>query len=144
MLISAVACIDYGYGRHFAGILGCPFKVVPHDDDVGIVRHHHNRVLQGFSFRSARHFGVGKANHLRAEPISGCLEAKAGASARLEEQSGNYPSLEKAAIRVLLKLLRHPDEVLYLFARVIGYGYKASVFHRFVVFLCKDKKKIRD
>ena len=141
MLIGSIACIDDGHRRHLAGILGCTLQIMTHHDNVGIIRHHHNRVLQGLALRAACHLWVGKANDFCAKTIGCSLEAETRASAWFEEQCGNYSSLEKTTVGVLLKLLCHTDQIFNLLARMVGNGYKASNLHHFTVFLCKDSKK---
>ena len=141
MLVCSVTRINYGNRRHFAGILGCALQIMTHNDDVGIIRHHHNRVFECLPLRAARHFRIGKANDFRAKTIRRSLKAETGASAWLEEQCGNNSSLEKATIGMLLELLCHTDKILYLLSCMVSYGYKASTLHCFHVFLCKDKKK---
>ena len=141
MLIGTVSRIDDGHRRHLAGILGCTFQIMTHDDDVGIVRYHHYRVLQRLTLRAARHLRVCKADDLRTKTIGCRLEAETSTRAWLKEQGGNYSSLEQATVGVLLKLLRHADEVLYLLSRMVGYSYKTSIFHCFSFFCAKVQIK---
>ena len=142
VLIGSVTRIHDGHRRNLAGILGSSLQIVAHHDYVGIVRHHHDCVLQGLALCSAGHLGVGKTDDFRSKAIGRSLEAEARSCARLEEQSGNYSTLEKPAVGVLLELLRHTDEVLDFLARMVSDGYKTSTLHYFLIFLCKDSKKV--
>ena len=143
MLVGAVAGIDDGYGRYFAGILGRSLQIMPHHDDVGVVGYHHNRVLEGLTLRAAGHLGVGKTDDFCSKTVGSSLEAETCACTGLKEQCCHNSPLQQAAIGMLLELLRHSDEILYLFAGVMSYGYETSIFHCFTIFSCKDTKKRR-
>ena len=129
MLVCAVAGIDDGHGGHLGGILRRALYVVAHDDDVGVVRHHEQRVLQRLALGAAGHFGVGKADDARTEAVGGRLEAEACARGRLEEKSGNHLALEELAVGVTLKLARHLYQVEDFLAREVGNGDKIMFFH---------------
>ena len=62
MHVCAVAGVDDRDGSHLAGILRRALDVVAHGDDVGIVAHHQDGVLEGLAFSGAGSLGVGEAN----------------------------------------------------------------------------------
>ena len=129
MLVGSVAGIDDGHGRHLAGILRRPFQVVAHDNDVGIVGHHHDGILQRFALSAAGHLGVGKSYHLSAKAVGRRLEAETGAGAGLEEEGCHDATFQQTTVGMPLKLLSHTNEILNLLAGMMSYGYKASGFH---------------
>ena len=124
VLVGSVARIDNGYGGNLAGIASCPFEIVAHDDDVGIVGHHHNGVLQRLALGAAGHLRVGKADDTGSEAIGGGLKAEAGAGAGLEKERGHYLALQQFTVGMALKLAGHLYHVENLFASEVGDGYE--------------------
>ena len=93
VLVGSVSGVDDGHGSNLAGIARCAFEIVAHDDDVCIVRHHHDCVLQGLTFCAAGHFGVGKTDDAGAEAVGGRLERQTGARGGLKEERSHHLAL---------------------------------------------------
>ena len=127
--MGTVAGIDYGHRSYFAGILCSPFDVVAHGYHVGIVGHHQDCIFQSLAFADARHLGIGKSYHSRTKPVSGCLEAKAGAGRGFVKQGCYDFALEKFTVGMALKLFRHVNKIENLLTRQAFYAYKIMFVH---------------
>ena len=77
MLVSAVACIDDRHVGHFAGIACCTFEVVTHHDDIGIVRHHLDSVLERLALRRRTAVWIAESDDTCAKTVAGCFKTEA-------------------------------------------------------------------
>ena len=93
MLVGTIAGIDDGNGCDLRGIACRAFQVVAHDDDVGIVRYHHNGILQRFALGTARDFRVGKTDNACSQAVGSRFETQAGACAGFKEERGDDTTL---------------------------------------------------
>ena len=88
MLMTAVTGIDYRNPAVAGGTQRGAFLGMAHGGDVGIAADDADGVRNGLAFGSAGDARVGEAQHLPAEIQHGRFKGKAGAGARLVEQSG--------------------------------------------------------
>ena len=100
-----------------------------HDDDVGIVGHHLDCVLERLTFRGARCFRVGETDNPGPQSISGSLEAEPGSGGGFEEKCRHNFSFKNFPVRMSLHFACHVEQVLYFLVAVGRYGDDASVRH---------------
>ena len=74
-----------------------------HYDEVGIVAHHLDSVLQSLSFRCGSGGGVGEPYDSSAETVDGCLKAEARAGGRLEKESRHYFAVKDFSVGIGLE-----------------------------------------
>ena len=127
VLVRPVAGIDHRHRREFTRIEGSPFEIVAHHDHIAVVRHHHNRVFEGFALCRRRHFRVGKSDDACAESVRGRLKRKACARAGLEKQGGDNAPVEELAVGTQFKFVRHLHEIQDFLAREVRDTHQAAV-----------------
>ena len=85
VLVGSVAGVHDGHVGHLAGIAGGSLQVVAHHDDVGIVAHHLDGILQRLALRRAGSLGVAEADDACAQAVGRRLEAEACARRGFEK-----------------------------------------------------------
>ena len=103
VLVGAVAGIDHGHVGDLGGIFGRSLEEVAHHDEVHVVRHHLDGILERLPLCGGGGGGVGEAYYAGAEAVCGRLEAEARAGGRLEEQGSHHLAVEDVAVRVCLE-----------------------------------------
>ena len=103
VLVGTVAGVDDGHRCNLRGVTGGPFEVVPHDDQVDIVAHHHDGVFQRLALRRAGGAGVGEADDSSAQSVDGSLETEAGAGRWLEEERGHDFAFQNLLVGISLE-----------------------------------------
>ena len=111
MLVGSVTGIDDRHRGHFRGIARTAFERMPHDDEVYVVGHHLNSVLEAFSLTDTGVAGVRETDDSCAKTVDRRLKAQTGPGGRLEEDTGHHLVAEKGLRLVVLKLLRHIEDV---------------------------------
>ena len=129
MHVCTVACIDDRHWSHLAGILCCAFDEVAHGDNIGIVAHHEDGILERFALGGAGSLGIREADDTGTEAVGCGLETELCTSRRLEEKGRNDLSLQQLPVRMLFKLLRHFEEVHDFLLREVCNCHKIMFFH---------------
>ena len=93
VLIGTIAGIDDRDLGHLTGILRSPLEEVTHDDQVGVVGDHLDRVVQVLALRRATGTGVGEADHTAAQTIDSGLEAEARPGGGLKKKRRRHATL---------------------------------------------------
>ena len=84
--MGTIACIDDRHWGHLAGILSGSLDEVAHGDNIGIVAHHEDGILERLTLGGAGCLGIREADDTSAKAIGCCLETQLSASGRLEEK----------------------------------------------------------
>ena len=129
MHVGTITGIDDRHWSYLAGVLGCTLDEVAHGDDVGVVAHHQNGVLQRFALGGAGCLGIREADDTGAKAIGSCLETELGTSRWFEEKGRYDLSLQQLPVGMLFKLLRHFEEVHDFLLREVGNRHKIMFFH---------------
>lgn len=127
--VGTVTGIDDRHGSDLGSILCCAFDVVAHDDDVGIVAHHEDGVLERLAFGRARGLGIGEADDTGTETVGGRLERQLCTCGGFEEEGSDHFALEKLTVGMTLKLFCHLQKVEQLILVEIGNRDKITFFH---------------
>ena len=127
--VGTVAGIDDRYRSYLAGILGGTLDEVAHGNDISIVAHHKDGVLECLALGGAGSLGVREAYDTSAKAVGCGLETKLSASRRLEEKGCDNLSLQQLPVRMLFKLLRHFQEIHQLLLGKVGNRHKIMFFH---------------
>ena len=122
MLVGSIACIDDRYGCNFACIACSTFKIVTHDNNVGIVAHHHDGILQRFTLRRTCHLRVCKPYDTCAKPVCSSFKTQSGTRRRFKKQRSHNPSVKNLAVRIFFKKTSHLEEVHDFLLRMVCNG----------------------
>jgi len=76
---------------------------VAHDDQVGIIAHHHDGVLERLSFGGAAGGRIREADDAPTQPVDSSLETEARAGRGLEEEGGADPSFQQITVGILFE-----------------------------------------
>ena len=104
VLVGTVAGIDDGHWSELACVASGAFDVVTHHNQVGIVAHHHDGVLERFTFAAAGGVGVGEADDASAKAVDSGFKTQSGAGRRFEKQRRHHFPGEDVAIRVRFEM----------------------------------------
>ena len=129
VLVGSITGIDNGHRRELAGIARRALQVVAHDNQVGIVAHHHDGVFERLALRLAAGLGVAEANHAAAQAVDSRLKAEPGAGGRLKEERGHDLAVENLLVGIFLKLGRTLEQVHNLVLAQIGNRNQTFSFH---------------
>ena len=94
MLVGTVARVYNGNVGDLGCVDGSTLDEVAHDDDVGIVGHHRNGILQRLALGATGNLWVGKPDDTGTQTVGGCLERQTGTSGGFKEQGGNHLALQ--------------------------------------------------
>ena len=143
--VCTVSGIDDRHGSHLARILCRTLYIVAHGNDVGIVAHHEDGVLERLALRRAGGLGIGETDDARTKSVGCGLEAELGTGGGFEEKSCHDLSFQQFPVGMLFKLLRHLQQVHEFFLGEVGNRYKVMSFHSWVLIVCfKFRSKGKD
>jgi hypothetical protein len=107
----------------------------PYNDEIDIIAHHHDSVLERFALRRTTGCGITKTYDATSQTIDSCLETEACAGRGLKKQCGDDLAFQYATIGILFKTLCFLEQVHdFFFAEIID-RYKTLSFH-IISFYC--------
>ena len=104
MLVGTVAGIDNRHFRHLRGIACRAFQIMAHDDEVNIVAHHLDGVLQGLPFRRGRCGRVGEAYYTASKAIDRRFKTKPRAGGGFKKERRHHLPVKELVIGMLFKI----------------------------------------
>ena len=96
---------------------------MPHDDEVHVIGHHLDGILEALSLPDAGVGRVRKAYDAGSQTVGRSLETQSGPCGRLEEDAGHYLVAQECLRLVVLHLLGYIEDVQYLLFGEVLNGY---------------------